>query len=814
LNFIGIQSHSISNAFRKYPAASASIPLAAGILLGKYLQASSFFYTFSIYVVTQIVLAVLIIFLYEKLEKNIKSYLPFFLLTALFGFNSYQYGYNTSFEDDIESYVKKYGSYNILLFGTVIEKPDVCDDRINLIVSTDSILLSGRRYIVKGNIKATVYNNRFKESPPVEIGYGDAISIEGKLLPLPPKHNPGEFDYGEYLKLHGINCAFSSYGYDKMKITGESGSGFYKRNIIYPFKQYALSIIDSLIGGDEGEFMKGLVLGDRSNISNEIKENFVKAGVSHIIAVSGLNVAYVILIINGLLLLLPIKRTYKTFIIILFLIFYMNLTGNVPSIVRATIMAVVFLLSQLIERKPISYNIIAFSAVIILVVDPAQLFDAGFILSYGAILSIVIFYKPLNGMMLKLKWYSNLGGGNRLQKAVKASIQLVLGTLAAQIGTLPIIAVMFNRISIISLFTNLIAIPVSNIALAIGFLVIITSSFSFWLAGVFAKTASLLLFLLLQFIDYFANFDFSFVEVYSVNAVSLVFYYLVIIVFFVTLKKNIKLSFVYVILLGVNFLIYRSLFNREDSAKITYLDLGRSEASLITVPEHVNILINAGGSTEKYNSAQRNVIPYLKFESVNKINYLLLTSLDKNEFRNIFYLLRDFPPESVLVPVYYKPLFEDEHFERFFSGKNIEFISGPKVIANGNYRLYIYYDNRFVPATSMMVRFVYGNTSFVFTDSKNEHEDFVYSRVNYTANPTNVLKVPGSGSFSLISPEFIVNSEPSTIVIPSFDNKKKLQSNLFSNSLDIIGIPVLSTAVNGAVIFSSDGNKCKLLNWK
>jgi competence protein ComEC len=800
---------------KKYPAVFTAIPLAAGIILGRLLAIHFLFSNYFIYLFVQIILILVAVILYIKYNKtSYIYYFPYFLLTAIFAFNSFQYRYLVINEKSIESYINKTGENGVKLFGKIIEQPDIREDRIRLIISADSVSISGNIFFSEGNVIATVYRNHFLESEPQVMRYGDDLCITGKLESLPHKHNPGEFDYGEYLKLHGINAAFTAFGYDKINLNGSSESGLYKRYVIYPVKSYAVAMIDSLIGGDEGEFMKGLVLGDRSNISNEIKENFVKAGVSHIIAVSGLNVAYVMIVINGLLLIFPIKRSYKTFIVILFLVFYMNLTGNSPSIVRATIMAIVFLLSQLIERRPLSYNIVAFSAVVIFLIDPAQLFDAGFILSFGAILSIIIFYRPLNNMMFKFKWYSMLSPDNKANKLLKASVQLILGTLAAQIGTLPIIAIMFNRISIISLFTNLIAIPVSNIALAIGFLVVILSTFSLWLAGIFAQTASFLLFILLKFIDYFANLDFSFVEVYRVRAFSLLFYYAMLILFFIAAKRNYKVAVSLVILLTANFLLYRSIFEQKNTAILTYLDVGKSDACLITAPEGANILVNSGGSTQKYNSAQRNVIPYMKMSGVKNLDYLILTSLDKDEFRNLFYLLKDFTVAKVYVPVYYRSLFEEEHFKRFFSDKNIEFVSGSKMIAGRDYRIYMYYDNRIIPASSMLVRFTYGNTSFAFADSKDMREDFIYSVVFKDGDSVNVLKVPASGSFNQTSPEFIVRADPIYAVIASSNAKKKLQSEIFSRSLGLYGINVLNTGENGANIFESNGEKCVPVDWK
>jgi competence protein ComEC len=166
------------------------------------------------------------------------------------------------------------------------------------------------------------------------------------------------------------------------------------------------------------------------------------------------------------------------------LVFYMNLTGNTPSIVRATIMASVLLLAQVFERKTSFYNIVSFSAFTILIIDPRQLFDAGFILSYSAILSIMILYPKIIEWLNKIKLYANLNTERFAGKSIRIITGLLFGTLAAQIGTLPITALMFKKISMVSLIANLFAIPLSNISLALGFMVIIASLFQRGLPGV------------------------------------------------------------------------------------------------------------------------------------------------------------------------------------------------------------------------------------------------------------------------------------------------------------------------------------------
>lgn len=202
-------------------------------------------------------------------------------------------------------------------------------------------------------------------------------------------------------------------------------------------------------------------------------------------------------------------------------------------------MASVFLIAQLSERKPNSYNIISFAALVILVIDPRQLFDAGFILSFSAILSLLIIYPVLDKLTGNIKWYSSLNNERMPVKFLRAVIALFTGTVAAQLGTLPITAIMFKKVSLISLVSNLFAIPLSNLSLGLGFITVITSLISGWLAEVFASLNNFLLYWQLELIRLSANLDFSFVQTYFVDSSFFILYYMILVMLLTASAKNI-----------------------------------------------------------------------------------------------------------------------------------------------------------------------------------------------------------------------------------------------------------------------------------
>lgn len=802
---------------KKSPALLTVIPLITGILISYYSGINLQVLNDWFFITSLIFIGAFIIVMYNLFAKGELYYFSYVFLLLLFGIFSFQYRYYNTDPKSIASLLAKENTnsgipLNVTLKAVVSESPEVTDERMRLLLDVVTVNDSA----ANGTVLASVYKNRFKEDVPAGLKYGDIVEVSGRVEQLPGERNPGEFDYGKYLKLHGVDAVFTSFGYEKITITGREEPNPIRSYIIYPVREYCIYKIDEQIGGSEGEYLKGLLLGERSNIPKQVKENFINAGVAHIIAVSGLNVAYVILIIWGILLFIPLKNTYKIFITIACLLFYMELTGNTPSIIRAVIMASIFLISQIAERRPNSYNIISFAALVILVMDPRQLFDAGFLLSFSAIVSLVIIYPIFDKWFRAIKWCQRLDDKKLLVKAFKAVTALFTGTLAAQIGTLPITAIMFKKVSIVSLAANLFAIPLSNITLAIGFIMVLVSPLSIWLASVFASVNSMLLYVQLWLIEVCASFDFAYVETYFVDVLMFVCYYIILVLLLTITKRNALFRIAMIALLVMNYWIFRDVSNLTDEAELSFLYTGSSSSTLITMPQGTTILINAGTSTEKYNSAGRTVIPQLKSKGADKVDLLILNSLDADEFRNLLYLVNNFRIGKVVLPVYYKPIMERKAFAGNFRDIQIEYITSSKVInRQGSFRLYIYYDS-LARGPAMMSQFIYGDQSFIFNDATGEQQNIYNTAYIFNRDlVSQVFRISGAGSFHITPPELLLNIGSEYVLIgESPKGKTRIGSEAFSRALLESGFNVLNTSRSGAVIMRTNGDYTRIVDWR
>ena len=192
---------------------------------------------------------------------------------------------------------------------------------------------------------------------------------------------------------------------------------------------------------------------------------------------------------------------------------------------------------------------------------------------------------------------------------------------------------------------------------------------------------------------------------------------------------------------------------------------------------------------------------------------LIITSLSKDEFRNLLYFSENYPVKNVLVPYFYKNIFEKPEYAGKFSGTRIEFVSQPQIISSiSNMRFYVVYDYKNLNSESMLVHVLYGDEWFTFSDSKGLTEEYYYSLFNFF-DSTRVLKVPASGSFSFTMPESIIRANPESVVISSNRSRKRLNSDIFTESLKATGVNVFNTGETGAVIFETDGEKTEKIDW-
>lgn len=315
-----------------------------------------------------------------------------------------------------------------------------------------------------------------KDSSVTALTYGSQIVFNKPLQAIKNSGNPGGFDYKRYCLFQGIT--HQVYITPKeFKVLSEKNITTY-RQFLFSTRQKVLNILRRYIKGDkETGLAEALLIGYKDDLDKTLAQAYTNTGVVHIIAISGLHLS----LIYGLLVLVlrPIQninrlRWLRAFIVIAALILFSLLAGAQASVMRSAVMFTAFVIAETIDEKSSFVNTMAASAFALLCYNPFWLWDVGFQLSYAAVLSIVIFFRPV---------YNWLYVQNKLLDGIW---KLNAVTIAAQILTIPFSLYHFHQFPNFFLLSNLLAVPLSSIIL-VGEILLCAVSFFPILATVIGK---------------------------------------------------------------------------------------------------------------------------------------------------------------------------------------------------------------------------------------------------------------------------------------------------------------------------------------
>ncbi|MDF1496745.1 MAG: ComEC/Rec2 family competence protein [Patescibacteria group bacterium] len=309
-------------------------------------------------------------------------------------------------------------------------------------------------YGKKANIKIPAGN--FLEAPSkIQIDLKNDIAIGSKVLitcDLQPRiQEDGDTKYKFYM------WQYYSHGYCKsVKLNIVSPPAWYDlRNVFAGWRNLANKRINSSIPGDEGVLVAGLLYGER-NLTPQAKDLFRRAGLTHIIAVSGSNFTIIVTVVFSILLGIGLWRHQAFTITTAAMLLFFGFVGFSASVARAAIMGWILLLARHLGRSPNIWHLCLLSAALLSLYDPWMFaFDAGFALSFLATIGLVI-WTPI--FTEKFKYLPATWG---LREAAAT-------TFAATLMTTPYISLVFERISLAGLFTNLIAVPIVPWAMLFG----------------------------------------------------------------------------------------------------------------------------------------------------------------------------------------------------------------------------------------------------------------------------------------------------------------------------------------------------------
>lgn len=340
-----------------------------------------------------------------------------------------------------------------------------------------------------------------KDDSVQQLQYGSVLYT--RILPTPIMNagNPGGFNFKRYALFNGITHQL--FLRKKQYVIATENKGHRLRALLYQSRSYVLQTLEQYISGDQEKAVaQALLAGYRDNLDRDLVQSFSNTGVVHIIAISGMHLGLLYVLLLFLLQPLnpyPRLRVVKVVFLLTLLWIFSLFTGASASVLRAVIMFSFVAAGDLLQRKGNVYNSLAASAFLLLCFNPFLLWDVGFRLSYAAVLSIVLFMKPI---------YDLLYMQNPLLKGLW---KLSSVTLSAQILTLPLCIYHFHQSPNLFLIANLVAVPLGTLSLYGALLLVGLAPLPF-LAQLQGQLLNQLLTWMNQYVLWVDRFQFSVTE--------------------------------------------------------------------------------------------------------------------------------------------------------------------------------------------------------------------------------------------------------------------------------------------------------------
>ena len=777
-----------------FPFLFLVLALGAGIALSSLL---------SISLPIQVLLILIFLFcgwLFFKLGKYQVSFTTillttFFLGSALFTLNHKEYSENTLHHMNFSTYTD--------FIGTVTKSPGLGLENDHLYLKVEEVMVGTEREKHTGNLRVTIpHSSEFPARPSWVVH--DRIKVSAKLISSHRYQNFYRQPQDRYFEIQRIH----NRAYAKSPLlleTLESGKLHSPLRMISIIRQKLQKNIeahfrtDSNIFSSQGAVFEALLLGERRRIPDAISRSLQDAGIYHLFAISGAHIAIFSFILFSLLRAIRVPKRLSYSLLIVLLLFYVLLVEGRPSVLRATIMTVAFLLGKLLWRDINLINTLSFSAFFLLVANPSSLFAPGFQLTFAATLSIILFYPRVI---------------NKLPRLPLRISEILALSFTAQMGVLPVVVFFFNRVTFSGILFNLAAIPLVALIMAIGYLFLPLSLLSSSLANDLAKLASFLIDLLIGISHIHDQASVLSWRIPTPHLWTVYGYYLFLgLLLFPVKYKRQRMVTAGCFLLFLCMTVTYPFPSFSKNLKVTFIDVDQGESILVEFPGTKKMLIDGGGVPEDTFDIGENIVsPFLWRKGIKRIHYLVLTHPHPDHANGLKAVARNFrigefwEGYSVLENETYAQFLNILHSsvprKRTFRGDQttikdvlIRCLHPPKRDP---------FVDRVHNDDSLVMQLSYGSNSFLLTgDIGEEIEDMLLKYP--TSLKSQVLKSPHHASNSSSSSEFLKAISPEIVVVSvGKGNRYGLPNEGVLARYSTLGAKIYRTDVHGAVEITAD----------
>lgn len=706
-----------------------------------------------------------------------------------------------------------FGMMNIM---GVKEKIQFCKELDHMKVKLSGVVIKRQekendiQYVVKTNVlhERKIHVHIVVSVPVAELMPGDQIHMEGTAVTFGQAVNPGGYDEESY--------QYGNGNYLKVEegiLVNKHRSSFCLRYVLFALQQRFLHVYREVLNERNASLAGAMVLGDKANLDDTVKEMYQKNGIAHLIAISGLHIA----MIGGTLyqLLRKILGSYGMAAAIggIFILCYGVMTGLTGATLRAVIMLLVMMGADVSGRCYDAITAVFLALLVMLVMNPYQMFQAGFLLSFGAVLGITWLF-PVWKQYFKTmpKWLDGLG--------VSISVQIM---------TLPVMLWFFYEVPVWGFLLNLVVVPLMSILLVCLILCGIGGLFLTQAAWICAIPANWIFGVYEGLCKISEAVPFHTFCMGRPTRLFIFVYYGLLALFlltqygggvlehgvFIGFRKR-KIAVICYITAVLFLLVWQKM---PGDLKVCMLDVGQGDGIYIRTPEQIHILMD-GGSSTKRKTGQHIFENAVKYYGAAQLDYVFVSHSDIDHYSGIMEILqeKEIPVRHLILPAITNP---DETYRKLeqqaeAGGTKIIYMQEGDCIEFGEVAFlclnpeYMSYEDK--NTGSLVFLMSYRKFDMLFTgDMDEEAEQRLLIKNVLNDTDVEVLKVAHHGSATASSAKFLSALNPDvSLVSVAENNRYGHPAKEVMERLSHFSGKIYLTKDCGAVTIDTDGIQYKI----
>lgn len=692
------------------------------------------------------------------------------------------------------------GAGELTLVGVVDAPPDPRDTHINLRFSAEHVLLPDTTESASGRVLVQAPREQ-------SFRYGDRLRITGPLL-VPPEYE--DFSYRDYLARRGIYALLPAESVEVI----ERDAGRPWLAAIYGLRERSLDVIERILPSPQAPLLAGILLGDESGIPADVREAFNRTGASHVLAISGANIAVLLRVLMGLL--APVAGSKRAAAISIAMIaLYAVLVGGDAAVVRAAIMGAAALVAVQTKRRAHGVTSLAFAIWLMTLGSPHVLWDIGFQLSAAATAGLIFFTDDLTRLLDRV--LRRVFPAETAARLLRWLTEPLVISIAAQIAVTPLLLVYFGRFSVASLLANLLIVSIQPYIMVVSWIALAAGLVFLPLGEVLAWGVWLPLTYMLRVVEALARLPWASFDARLPENLARLFYALLLAygmarlmhpddrrALWLKVRRGIPATVPAAFGGVVALLVAVAAFQQPDGClHVWFLDVDGGSSVLIQTPNGAQFLVDGGRSATRLQAALGRALPFTD----RRLDAVILTRPDASANAALPAAFERYSAEVFLLAA---PSDDVQELVARISGnaRQVELAPGHVIATDDGVQIEVVVPQ---PGRPAALRVSYGEASFLLGDGLSAQDGMALLGQNWWPGSA-VLHLPGGGSERANTPRFLEAVRPQVVVasIPAGD-RGGLPHTAVQEWLDAIGSPRLyRTDRHGTIEIVTDGTELEI----